>query len=152
MQRNSTFEEAAAKGNFVIQPHGISMWPMLRNGKDSVVIDPAKGRLEKYDIPLYKDSRGRYVIHRIVEVTPTGYVICGDGLYTKEFDITDEHILGCVSGFFRKEKFISCDSRWYRLYAKFWVNIYFLRKPILWCSAKWRRVKEIPERIKKGKR
>lgn len=137
-------EDAVAKGNFIIHSHGVSMWPMIRNGIDSIHIEPAEGRLQKYDIPLYKDNRGRYVIHRIIEVTDTGYVILGDGLYEREYDITDKNIIGKVVGFFRKEKYISCDSKGYLRYVKFWAGtILFMRKPIIWTVRKFRRAKKI---------
>ncbi len=136
-------EDAVKRGNFVIHPHGVSMWPMVRNGIDSVVINPAQGRLKKYDIPLYLDNRGRYVVHRIIEVTDTGYVICGDGLYEIEYDITDKNIIGVVTGFFRKEKYISCDSKKYMRYVHFWVDNFYLRKPTIWTVRKLRRAKAL---------
>lgn len=155
MINTTSIEKAVERGHFVARPHGVSMWPMIRNGIDTVLIEPVHGRCEKNDIPLYKDRRGRYVIHRIIKVTDTGYVICGDGLYEKEYDITDRNIIGVVRGFFRKEKFISCESKGYKLYVKIWVGLIFMRKPIIWTVRKWRRLKQlVPEyilRIKKGK-
>lgn len=155
MINTSSIEQAVARGHFVINPHGVSMWPMIRNGKDSILIEPVEGRLQKYDIPLYKDRRGRYVIHRIIEVTDNGYVICGDGLFEKEYDITDANIIGIVAGFYRKEKFIPCTSKGYLRYVKFWVGIMFMRKPIILIVRKYRaarsRIKELFRRITKGK-
>lgn len=153
---NSTIEEAVKSGNFVIHPHGVSMWPMIRNGIDTVLIEPAQGRLKEYDIPLYKDRTGRYVVHRIIKVTPTGYVILGDGLYEWEYDITDANIIGVVTGFFRKEKFIPCTDKGYLRYVKFWAkDILFLRKPIIYTVRKFRRgralMKDYVLRIVKGK-
>lgn len=139
----SKIEDAVARGNFVIHPRGVSMWPMIRHGKDSVVINPPQGRLKKYDIPLYKDKRDRYVVHRIIEVTDTGYVICGDGLYEIEYDITDANIIGVVTGFFRKEKYISADDKKYMRYVHFWVDNFYLRKPIIKTVRKIRRAKQL---------
>jgi len=136
-------EDAVARGNFVIHPHGVSMWPMIRNGTDSVVINPVEGRLKKYDIPLYIDRRGRYVVHRIMKVTDNGYVICGDGLFEIEYDITDKNIIGVVTGFFRKEKYISCDNKKYMRYVHFWVDNFYLRKPIIKLVRKIRRAKQL---------
>lgn len=136
-------EDAVQRGNFVIHPHGVSMWPMIRNGTDSVVINPVDGRLKKYDIPLYIDNRGRYVVHRIIKVTEKGYVICGDGLYEIEYDITDKNIIGVVTGFFRKEKYISCDNKKYVRYVHFWVDNFYLRKPTIWSVRKIRRAKQL---------
>lgn len=141
--KTTKIEDAVAAGNFVIHPHGVSMWPMIRNGVDSLVINPADGRLKKYDIPLYKDKFDRYVVHRIIEVTDTGYVICGDGLYEIEYDITDENIIGVVTGFFRKEKYISADNSKYMRYVHFWVDNFYLRKPTIWTVRKIRRAKQL---------
>lgn len=155
MIETTSIEEVVAKGNFVARPHGVSMWPMIRNGVDTVLIDPVQGRLSKYDIPLYKDNIGRYVIHRIIKVTDTGYVICGDGLFEREYDITDKNIIGVVKGFYRKEKYIPCTSGGYMMYVRFWVGIIFLRKPIIVITRKCRRLRALLKdyylRIKKGK-
>lgn len=156
MISNRNIEDAVKSGNFVIHSHGVSMWPMIRNGIDSVHIEPVSGRLNKFDIPLYKDNRGRYVIHRVIKVTDTGYVILGDGLYEREYDITDANVLGKVTGFFRKEKYISCESKGYLRYVKFWAGtILFMRKPIIWTVRKYRRGKSLMKdywlRIKNGK-
>ena len=65
------------KGIYVGTVNGTSMFPMLRNKKDTVIIKPLTGKLKKYDITLYR-KRNLYVLHRIVKVTPGGYIICGD--------------------------------------------------------------------------
>ena len=149
-------EDAIKKGNFVIHPHGVSMWPMIRNGIDSVVVNPVEGRLKKYDLPIYVDNRGRYVVHRIIDVTDSGYVICGDGLFEIEYDITDKNIIGVVTGFFRKEKYITVDNRRYLRYVHFWVDNFYLRKPAIKMVRRIRRakriLKEYSDRIIHGKR
>ncbi|MBQ8795523.1 MAG: S24/S26 family peptidase [Clostridia bacterium] len=149
-------EDAVARGNFVIHPKGVSMWPMIRHGKDSVVINPVSGRLKKYDIPLYKDRLDRYVVHRVIEVNDEGYVICGDGLFEKEYDITDENVIGVVTGFFRKEKYISADDKKYLRYVRFWVDNFYLRKPVIKLVRKIRNgkyyLKTAIKRIIRGKK
>lgn len=149
-------EDAVARGNFVIHPKGVSMWPMIRHGKDSVVINPVSGRLKKYDIPLYKDRLDRYVVHRVIEVNDEGYVICGDGLFEKEYDITDENVIGVVTGFFRKEKYISADDKKYLRYVHFWVDNFYLRKPVIKLVRKIRNgkyyLKTAIKRIIRGKK
>lgn len=149
-------EDAIKKGNFVIHPHGVSMWPMIRNGIDSVVVNPVEGRLKKYDLPVYVDNRGRYVVHRIIDVTDSGYVICGDGLFEIEYDITDKNIIGVVTGFFRKEKYIAVDNKRYLCYVHFWVDNFYLRKPTIKMVRRIRRakriLKEYSNRIIHGKR
>ena len=46
---------------------GDSMEPMLRNRKDTIIIEPVHGRLKRYDLPLYRRPDGKYVLHRILQ-------------------------------------------------------------------------------------
>ena len=59
------------EGGYASPTHGVSMYPLLRDGRDSVVIRPPEGRLRKYDVPLYRVGP-KYVLHRIVRVLPDG--------------------------------------------------------------------------------
>lgn len=136
-----SYEELVRRGHLIVQPNGWSMWPMIQNGRDTVLIEPKDGRCKKYDIPLYKDKAGRYIVHRIIKVTDNGYVICGDGVYYREYDVTDENIIGVVKGFYRKEKFISVENKGYKLYSRIWVRLIFMRKPIIILSHKLRGLK-----------
>lgn len=107
------------EGVYVSTTVGTSMYPMLRNRKDTIIITPHTGRLKPYDIPLYR--RGdQYVLHRILEVRPDSYVIRGDNCIEKEYGITDEQIIGVLSGFYRGNKKINMDGVLYRLYSRLW--------------------------------
>lgn len=48
------------KGIFISTTVGVSMFPMLRNRRDTIVIEPVKGRLRKYDVPLIKGETNMY--------------------------------------------------------------------------------------------
>lgn len=65
------------EGYFVSTTSGVSMFPMLRDRKDTVVIYPVNGCLKKYDVLLYK-RENNYVLHRVVKVLENGYLIRGD--------------------------------------------------------------------------
>lgn len=118
------------KGVYVSTTVGVSMFPMLRNRRDTIVIKPvtksSNVRLCKYDVPLYR-RRDDYVLHRIVGVTDTGYIICGDNCLAKEFNISDEQIIGVLSGFFRDNREINMNGVGYRLYCRVWVAMYPVR-------------------------
>ena len=103
------------EGLFVSTTVGVSMFPMLRNRRDTIIVMPYEGRLKKYDVPLYKRGSD-YILHRIIEVLPDSYVICGDNCIQKEYGITDEQILGVLTGFYRGSKQIDMDSWGYTLY------------------------------------
>ena len=40
-------------------PQGTSMLPMLRQGRDSIVLSPVPAKLKKYDLPLYRRNNGQ---------------------------------------------------------------------------------------------
>lgn len=100
---------------------GISMRPMLREHKDIAVIKRKNGRLKKNDVPLYSRAGSqKFILHRILKVTPNGYVIRGDNLFKKEYDIKDENIVGVLRAFYRGGRYIDCEkSRSYKLYVFF---------------------------------
>lgn len=106
---------------------GVSMLPMLRQGKDAVEVGPVAGKLKKYDIPVYQYPSGKYVMHRIVGVKQDYYVCLGDNTYEYE-RIRPEQILAVVVAFRRGQKRISVDSFGYQLYSRIWVAIYPFRK------------------------
>ena len=117
----------AEDGFYVSTTVGMSMFPMLRNRRDRVIIRPiGNQRLKKYDLPLYRRPDGKYVLHRIIGVREGHYLIRGDNTYRKE-KVPDEWILGYVTEFYRKGKHISAGSKKYRTYARLWNWIYPLR-------------------------
>lgn len=141
-------EDALKKeGVFVNTTFGLSMYPMLRNRRDTIIVRPYEGRLKKYDIPLYKRGE-KYVLHRIVEVLPDSYVICGDNCECKEYGITEKDILGVLTGFYRDEKEIDINGFWYRSYSRVWVFLYPFRK--FWKRTKRTIKSGIKKLVKKG--
>lgn len=106
---------------------GDSMMPLIREGRDLLVIEPPKGRLKKYDIPLYRRDSGQYVLHRILKVRSEDYVLCGDNRWAKEYGITDRHILGVLTSILREGKELPMSDRRCRLYAHIWCDLFPLR-------------------------
>ncbi len=106
---------------------GVSMLPMLRQGKDSVELAPLPEKLKKYDLPVYQYPSGKYVMHRVVDVRENHYICLGDN--TLEYEtIRPEQMIGVVSAFKRGEKRISVTSRGYRFYCRVWVALFPLRR------------------------
>ena len=100
-------------------PMGMSMLPMLRQGKDSVVLSPVPKKLKKYDLPLYRRPDGQYVLHRVVEVGDT-YTCIGDNQFRMEPGVEHGQILALVTAFYRGERKWEATSPLYRLYCRFW--------------------------------
>lgn len=47
----------ASEGVYAATTWGTSMYPMLRSGRDTVILRPPQGRLRCYDVPLYRVGR-----------------------------------------------------------------------------------------------
>lgn len=107
------------------------MMPLIKQGRDVLIIKKANGRLRKYDVPLYQRDSGQYVLHRILKVRKDDYVICGDNRSSKEYGITDRHIIGVLTGVVRKGKEVSVTDIRYRLYVHLWCDFFPVRAYIL---------------------
>ena len=136
MSDEISIEEALARdGVFISTTVGVSMYPLLRNRRDNVVVRPKNGRLKKYDVPLYR--RGdEYVLHRIIEVKDDSYVIIGDNCILKEYGIKDSDIIGVAEGFYRRNRYVPVSSPVYRAYSRIWVKIYPIRMFYKKCKQK----------------
>ena len=127
---SSTFEELLEKdGRLVYRIRGVSMMPLLRQKRDLVVIEPAKGRLKKYDTALYRRGRS-YVLHRVIGVTEKGYLIRGDNTYTIE-KVPEGDVIGVLTQFSRGGKSHSVTEKGYLLYVRLWDGIYPLRAAVM---------------------
>lgn len=103
---------------------GQSMWPLIHQQRDNIIVVKPEGRLKKYDIPVYILPSGKYVMHRIIEVKDDHYVILGDGLTTLE-KVTDDMICGKLIGFYKNGKrYIDLEkNKGYKLYSRVWVAL-----------------------------
>ncbi len=141
MNKSGIKEQIEAKGSYISTIVGDSMFPMLRDRKDLVLVEKPKGRLKRYDLPLYQRPSGQYVLHRVLWVHSDYYTICGDNRWQKE-KVPNEWIVGVMKGFYRGEKFIPASSFLYKLYVHIWCDFYFIRGGILY-------LKGLPGRLKK---
>ena len=124
-------EQIAREGFLVSTTAGMSMYPMLRNRRDRVVILPVgERRLRRYELPLYLRADGRHVLHRVIAVRKDHYIIRGDNTWEKE-TVYDHQIIGVVSEFYRGERHVLVTSRAYRTYAALWHWIYPMRRALL---------------------
>lgn len=113
-------------GKATLTVTGSSMMPMLVSRRDSVILVPPGGE-KKGDIVLYQRESGQYVLHRIIQVTQTGYIISGDNQAMRE-DVAKEQLVAVVDGFVRNGKQYALDAPFYRLYQTVWVELFFLRR------------------------
>ena len=131
MNKSSFEEEIKKSGRIIYTNVGDSMMPYIKQGRDVLVISEVNGRLNKYDVPLYKRDSGQYVLHRILKVRENDYVICGDNRWNKEYGITDRHIIGILTGVIRDGQEIPVTNRKYRISVHLWCDLFPVRAFIL---------------------
>ena len=105
---------------------GTSMRPLFKTNRDVIILVSADGDLRKYDVVLYKNNSGKYVLHRIVKVLPDKYVLRGDNTFVNEY-VSKDRIIAVLTEFNRKGKKKSVNDIGYRFYSRFWCGIYPIR-------------------------
>ncbi len=149
----TTYEEMLEKTGFLFwKTVGFSMRPLIREGKDTVIIKKRpEGRCKKYDTVLFTrpgvEGRGKYILHRILRVNPDGtYWIVGDNCTSGEI-VREENVLGVLIAVNRKGRKVEVTSRKYQLYVRLWCAPYRMRFFLLrnkwFLLALWR----LPRRI-----
>ncbi|MDD6728822.1 MAG: S24/S26 family peptidase [Eubacteriales bacterium] len=131
MEEQSIKEILDTFGQYTGLTMGTSMKPLIHQQKDNIIIVKNKGRLKKYDVPVYVTPQGKYIMHRVVKVCDDHYVIVGDNLLRKEY-VTDDMICGVLVGFYKNGKhYVDCqNSKLYKLYSRIWVALLPVR-PVL---------------------
>ena len=148
-----TFEELLERdGHLAYTNKGTSMMPLLREGKDIMIIEK-KEQFHKLDAVLFKrpnvSGRGAYVLHRILRIYPKDesgnrfYWIVGDNCVSGEM-VEHKQILGVLTAVIRDGKKIDMASFRNQLYVNTWCRWYKLRFLLL-------RVKHKARAIKKSK-
>ena len=111
------------------------MLPLLRQGRDSIMIDRCDPyQLQKFDVVMFRrpgDRKGRYVLHRILRCRRDGsYWVVGDNLTSGEI-VKPEQIVGRMSAIGRNGKTFKTTSEEYQRYIRFWCTPWPIRIAIL---------------------
>ena len=137
MSSHISYEEYLKQnGSMIYTNVGRSMLPLLRQGKDLFTLEKKNAaRCRVGDVVLYR--RGdQYVLHRVVEVRENDYIILGDNCLCREIGISDEDIIGALTGYVRGGKEHSISDVGYRLYSALWLHTekprIFLKKALYW--------------------
>ena len=143
MERISFEDELERKGVIVYRNKGMSMMPLLRQDRDLMVIEKrGDKKIKKYDAVLYKKG-GTYILHRVLKVKKDGYVICGDHMRKKEYDVKDEDIIGVLTEVVRDgKKSVKATDMKYRLYVHLWCDLFHIRAALLYSKEKIYKIKK----------
>lgn len=124
------------KGVYIGPTVGVSMLPMLKNRRDTIVVKPKTERLKRLDVALYKRGEA-YVLHRVLKAVDGGYIIRGDNCYADE-NVPEDTVIGVLTEFFRKDKHILCTDEKYIRYAEKRIKTYKFRRFFVQIKGKMR--------------
>lgn len=125
-QKMKIEEVLESTGVYVGPTVGISMLPMLKSRRDTIVVKPKTERLKRLDVALYRRGDA-YVLHRVLQPIEGGYIIRGDNCYSDEY-IPEEDVFGVLTEFFRKNKHFDCTDKEYIRYAEQRLKTYKIRR------------------------
>ncbi len=117
---------------------GNSMNPFLVNLRDKITLGPWKDEdIKKGCVALVRDTRGNYLVHRIIERSEDKVILLGDGNVAVTETATVDNIIGIMYSVERKGRTWTAGSRTWRLYSWFWKVLTPVRR---WPLGLWRRL------------
>lgn len=110
------------EGSAWITVTGMSMYPFLRDGTDSVELSGTSfEKMKKKDIILIKREDGVYVLHRVLKKEMDRFYIIGDAQQWIEGPLKPEQIIAGVATIKRKQHIISCENKLYKIAVTLWM-------------------------------
>lgn len=123
-------EVIGSGGEFELYPRGTSMLPLIREGRDSVILTSPDSP-DAGDIVLYRREGGQYVLHRIVGRDGELFTMCGDNQTKIERGIAVGQIIAKAKLLKRDGRIVDCESAEYRKWVKKWLNMTYRRVGLL---------------------
>ena len=115
------------EGQAIIAPVGESMLPFLKEGRDLVHLELCDSPPRKYDIVLYRSISGDLVLHRIIRINGSDYIICGDNSSIWERGYSSDDIIAVVDKIIRNGKHIDCHCFRNKIYERVWCGSFIKR-------------------------
>lgn len=120
-----------------ITAKGYSMNPFIVHLKDQITIGPWKDeQIKEGAVILAKDTRGAYLIHRIIKRDGDRLTLMGDGNIGLTETARTSEVIGLMQSVTKKGRTYSVQSLRWRLYSWFWKMLTPVRRYPL---ALWRR-------------
>ena len=117
-------EQLLAEGRqVVILARGNSMRPLLRDGRDKIVLRRANDEdIRKGAVMLFR-HRGSHVMHRVTRIEGDVVIFEGDGNYKLQEVVTRKDIVAVVEAVVRPSgRRIECSSRRWRFLSFMWLS------------------------------
>lgn len=104
-------------GLLLLYTKGVSMEPMLHEGREQSLIYPLVTSPKKNDVILFRRKNGDLVLHRVVGKRGEGYILRGDNCYGSEL-VSLSQMLGRLEGYYTQDRYVDCHKdRAYKRYV-----------------------------------
>lgn len=116
--------ELHEKGVVTIPMRGVSMLPLLREGRDAVTLQSSAGdNLKKWDVVLFRHN-GHHILHRYLGISGNQLCFRGDNLPDPGERCYAENVVAVVSNVIRNDSVpIPVDSLKWRFVSRIWLFI-----------------------------
>ena len=94
-------------------PSGNSMWPFIKNRKQTVIVKKSDGTFKENDVVFFCREDGSFVLHRVMQVFPDYLIVRGDSQINPE-KVQIEKVFGILDGFYKGKKYIAVTDKKYQ--------------------------------------
>lgn len=121
-----------------IAARGNSMNPFIIDKRDQVTLGPWKNDdITKRSVVLVKDSKERYILHRVIRREGDILTLMGDGNLKGTETTHISEVIGIMKSVTRKGREYSADSFIWKAYSGLWMGLSPIRR---WILGLWRRL------------
>ena len=108
---------------------GVSMYPFLREDKDSVKLTATSFKeIKRGDIVLIKRETGEYVLHRVLRKAENSFYMIGDAQQWIEGPLMPKQLIAVVTAIKKgQSEAINCNNFVWKLLSGMWLNMIPLR-------------------------
>lgn len=117
---------------------GYSMNPFMVNMKDKITLGPfTPDDIKTGTVALVLDTRGNYLIHRIIKIEENTVTLLGDGNIGQTETATKDNIIGIMYKVTKGKRTYTTDSFVWKTYSAIWKILTPVRR---WPLALWRKL------------
>ena len=118
---------------------GNSMWPLLRHGRDRVIVEScAAASLKTGDVVLLRAAEGRYLLHRVTALRGDCFETTGDGNCFRDGFFPRDRVIARVVRVIRKGKTLNVTRFYWQPVFRLWMALFPVRGRIMRAYARIR--------------
>lgn len=116
----------------IVTVKGQSMSPLIVANRDQVILEKRNfTKLNKGEIILFKSKCGKYLLHRIHDISDLGYLTIGDGNLHFDGWVRPCNVVAVVRKIIRKGRELDCYSPFWQKVFNIWMDLLPIRGILL---------------------